>query len=193
MNKTAKSYRGLEDNLSYANQKFKKELKSRKTHGNRLKKRKKRINNFAQIKKPDYITFDFPPEDFQLLDNNSEVVHYFELTRKHMKKNTFTRMDLSKIKYIDLPALCLLSAFMLDKPHGARFLEVIVPSNGVVGELFKDAQFENMIVKNQRSYLTNGTFLSRSDKNVNHEFIKTILDRSASFFGTGSNIKLRNL
>jgi hypothetical protein len=184
----------------YAEKKGIKELKKRRSHKARLKRRNRNgfktpyFNN--QLKEEQFYDTVYAPKNFSILTNADNVIAYFNEIKMRTDENVGvgTRMDMSKINQTDLPTLCLLTSYMLDKKTNAKNLVVITPSPKTqAGKIFSDGQFRQMIIKKERANFTNGTFLSRSDFDVNREHIQDVLDKSVDYFGVLNKHRLNNL
>ena len=103
-------------------------------------------------------------------------------------------MILREVTSIDLPTLCLLGAFMLDRNTKSEYLEVTSPfSNSAAYRFFKEAQFENMIIKKRRPDFNSGAFLSRSKDGVDDRVIGDILTKTVNYFGENNRQRLRDI
>ena len=67
------------------------------------------------------------PTNFSILDNRDNVIKYFNIIKRMLNQKEYTQMNLRKITSIDLPTLCLLGAFMLDRNTRSEYLEVTSP------------------------------------------------------------------
>ena len=174
-----------------ARRKYKRELRAKHSHNNRLLKyhrlREKDTKNIS------YTSMD-APTDFSILDNRYSVIKYFNTIKRMLNQKEYTQINLRKIASIDLPTLCLLGAFMLDRNTKSKYLEVTSPlSNSAAYRFFKEAQFENMILNERRPNFNSGAFLSRSEDGVNEKAIGDILTKTVDYFGESSKQRLRDL
>lgn len=111
-----------------------------------------------------------------------------------LNQKEYTRMSLREVTSIDLPTLCLLGAFMLDRNTKSEYLEVTSPfSNSAAYRFFKEAQSENMIIKKRRPDFNSGAFLSRSEDEVDNKAIGDILTKTVNYFGEKNRQKLRDI
>lgn len=111
-----------------------------------------------------------------------------------LNQGEYTQMDLRKITSIDLPTLCLLSAFMLDRNTKSEYLKVTSPLlKSAAYSFFKEAQFENIIIKKQRPEFNSGAFLYRSENEVDKKAIGDILTKTVSYFGEQNRQRLRDI
>ena len=111
-----------------------------------------------------------------------------------LNQKEYTRMILREVTSIDLPTLCLLGAFMLDRNTKSEYLEVTSPfSNSAAYSFFKEAQFENMIIKKRRPDFNSGAFLSRSKDGVDDRVIGDILTKTVNYFGENNRQRLRDI
>lgn len=120
-----------------ARRKYKRELRAKHSHNNRLLKyhrlREKDTKNIS------YTSMD-APTDFSILDNRYSVIKYFNTIKRMLNQKEYTQINLRKIASIDLPTLCLLGAFMLDRNTKSKYLEVTSPlSNSAAYRFFKEA------------------------------------------------------
>ncbi len=179
----------------YAEKKFRKELRKRRTHNGRVIKRKIRLaqQERARTSEPSR-TLRMAPANFSILENREGVIDYFHSVKSLLDANEYTEMNLSHVTSIDLPTLCLLSAFMLDSRTNAMFLSVISPKHGSRAyKMFEATQFENMIIAKKRADFNSGAFLSQTDMRVNEPPIRAVLDKTITFFGAKNRKKLNDL
>lgn len=174
-----------------ARKRHRRELRARYSHGNRLLRyhrlREKATKNIS------YTSMD-APTNFSILDNRDSVIKYFNTIKRMLNQKEYTQINLRKITSIDLPTLCLLGAFMLDRNTKSEYLEVTSPlSNSAAYRFFEEAQFENMIIKERIPDFNSGAFLSRSEDEVNEEAISDILTKTVDYFGENSKQRLRDL
>lgn len=174
-----------------ARRKHCRELRARHSHDNRLLKyhrlHKKATKNIS------YTSMD-APTNFSILDNRDSVIKYFNTIKRMLNQKEYTQINLRKITSIDLPTLCLLGAFMLDRNTKLEYLEVTSPlSNSAAYRFFEEAQFENMIIKKSRPDFNSGAFLSRREDEVNKEAIGDILTKTVNYFGESNQQRLRDL
>lgn len=174
-----------------ARRKHCRELRARHSHDNRLLKyhrlHKKATKNIS------YTSMD-APTNFSILDNRDSVIQYFNTIKHMLNQKEYTQMNLRKVASIDLPTLCLLGAFMLDRNTRSEYLEVTSPlSNSAAYRFFEEAQFENMIIKKRRPDFNSGVFLSRREDEVNKEAIGDILTKTVDYFGESNQQRLRDL
>ena len=174
-----------------ARRKHCRELRARHSHDNRLLKyhrlHKKATKNIS------YTSMDVPT-NFSILDNRDSVIKYFNTIKRMLNQKEYTQINLRKITSIDLPTLCLLGAFMLDRNTKLEYLEVTSPlSNSAAYRFFEEAQFENMIIKKSRPDFNSGAFLSRREDEVNKEAIGDILTKTVNYFGESNQQRLRDL
>ena len=174
-----------------ARRKHCRELRARHSHDNRLLKyhrlHKKATKNIS------YTSMDVPT-NFSILDNRDSVIKYFNTIKRMLNQKEYTQINLRKITSIDLPTLCLLGAFMLDRNTKSKYLEVTSPlSNSAAYRFFEEAQFENIIIKKRRPDFNSGAFLFRSEDEVNEEAISDILTKTVDYFGENSKQRLRDL
>lgn len=174
-----------------ARKRHRRELRARYSHGNRLLRyhrlREKVTKNIS------YTSMD-APTNFSILDNRDSVIKYFNTIKRMLNQKEYTQINLRKITSIDLPTLCLLGAFMLDRNTKSKYLEVTSPlSNSAAYRFFEEAQFENMIIKERIPDFNSGAFLSRSEDEVNEEAISDILTKTVDYFGENSKQRLRDL
>lgn len=174
-----------------ARRKHCRELRARHSHDNRLLKyhrlHKKATKNIS------YTSMD-APTNFSILDNRDSVIQYFNTIKHMLNQKEYTQMNLRKVASIDLPTLCLLGAFMLDRNTRSEYLEVTSPlSNSAAYRFFEEAQFENMIIKKRRPDFNSGVFLSRREDEVNKEVIGDILTKTVDYFGESNQQRLRDL
>ena len=174
-----------------ARRKHCRELRARHSHDNRLLKyhrlHKKATKNIS------YTSMD-APTNFSILDNRDSVIKYFNTIKRMLNQKEYTQINLRKITSIDLPTLCLLGAFMLDRNTELEYLEVTSPlSNSAAYRFFEEAQFENMIIKKSRPDFNSGAFLSRREDEVNKEAIGDILTKTVNYFGESNQQRLRDL
>ena len=173
-----------------ARRKHCRELRARHSHDNRLLKyhrlHKKATKNIS------YTSMD-APTNFSILDNRDSVIQYFNTIKHMLNQKEYTQMNLRKVASIDLPTLCLLGAFMLDRNTRSEYLEVTSPlSNSAAYRFFEEAQFENMIIKKRRPDFNSGVFLSRREDEVNKEAIGDILTKTVDYFGESNQQRLQN-
>ena len=166
-------------------------LRARYSHDNRLLRhhrlREKVTKNIS------YTSMD-APTNFSILDNRDSVIKYFNTIKRMLNQKEYTQINLRKITSIDLPTLCLLGAFMLDRNTKSKYLEVTSPlSNSAAYRFFEEAQFENMIIKERIPDFNSGAFLFRSEDKVNEEAISDILTKTVDYFGENSKQRLRDL
>ncbi len=134
------------------------------------------------------------PANFSILDNRDSVIKYFNTVKRMLDQEEYTQMNLRKVTSIDLPTLCLLGAFMLDRNTKSKYLEVTSPlSNSAAYRFFEEAQFENMIIKKRRPDFNSGAFLSRSENEVDNKAIGDILTKTVSYFGEKNRQRLRDI
>lgn len=134
------------------------------------------------------------PTNFSILDNRNSIIEYFNTIKRMLNQKEYTRMSLREVTSIDLPTLCLLGAFMLDRNTKSEYLEVTSPfSNSAAYRFFKEAQFENMIIKKRRPDFNSGAFLSRSEDEVDNKAIGDILTKTVNYFGEKNRQKLRDI
>lgn len=174
-----------------ARRKHCRELRARHSHDNRLLKyhrlHKKATKNIS------YTSMD-APTNFSILDNRDSVIQYFNTIKHMLNQKEYTQMNLRKVASIDLPTLCLLGAFMLDRNTRSEYLEVTSPlSNSAAYRFFEEAQFENMIIKKRKPDFNSGVFLSRREDEVNKEAIGDILTKTVDYFGESNQQRLRDL
>lgn len=174
-----------------ARRKHCRELRARHSHDNRLLKyhrlHKKATKNIS------YTSMD-APTNFSILDNRDSVIQYFNTIKHMLNQKEYTQINLRKVASIDLPTLCLLGAFMLDRNTRSEYLEVTSPlSNSAAYRFFEEAQFENMIIKKRRPDFNSGVFLSRREDEVNKEAIGDILTKTVDYFGESNQQRLRDL
>lgn len=174
-----------------ARRKHCRELRARHSHDNRLLKyhrlHKKATKNIS------YTSMD-APTNFSILDNRDSVIQYFNTIKHMLNQKEYAQMNLRKVASIDLPTLCLLGAFMLDRNTRSEYLEVTSPlSNSAAYRFFEEAQFENMIIKKRRPDFNSGVFLSRREDEVNKEAIGDILTKTVDYFGKSNQQRLRDL
>ena len=123
------------------------------------------------------------PTNFSILDNRNSIIEYFNTIKRMLNQKEYTRMSLREVTSIDLPTLCLLGAFMLDRNTKSEYLEVTSPfSNSAAYRFFKEAQFENMIIKKRRPDFNSGAFLSRSEDEVDNKAIGDIVTKTVNYF-----------
>lgn len=83
---------------------------------------------------------------------------------------------------------------MLDRNTKSEYLEVTSPfSNSAAYRFFKEAQFENMIIKKRRPDFNSGAFLSRSKDGVDDRVIGDILTKTVNYFGENNRQRLRDI
>ena len=174
-----------------ARRRHRRELRARHSHDNRLLRyhrlREKSTKNIS------YTLMD-APTNFSILDNRDNVIKYFNIIKRMLNQKEYTQMNLRKITSIDLPTLCLLGAFMLDRNTRSEYLEVTSPlSNSVAYRFFEEAQFENMILNERRPNFNNGAFLSRSKDEVDDKAIGDILTKTVNYFGEKNRQRLRDI
>lgn len=174
-----------------ARKRHRRELRARYSHDNRLLRyhrlREKATKNIS------YTSMD-APTNFSILDNRDSVIKYFNTIKRMLNQKEYTQINLRKITSIDLPTLCLLGAFMLDRNTKLEYLEVTSPlSNSAAYRFFEEAQFENMIIKKSRPDFNSGAFLSRREDEVNKEAIGDILTKTVNYFGESNQQRLRDL
>lgn len=174
-----------------ARRKHCRELRARHSHDNRLLKyhrlHKKATKNIS------YTSMD-APTNFSILDNRDSVIKYFNTIKRMLNQKEYTQINLRNITSIDLPTLCLLGAFMLDRNTKSKYLKVTSPlSNSAAYRFFEEAQFENIIIKKMRPDFNSGAFLFRSEDEVNEEAISDILTKTVDYFGENSKQRLRDL
>jgi len=174
-----------------ARRKHCRELRARHSHDNRLLKyhrlHKKATKNIS------YTSMD-APTNFSILDNRNSIIEYFNTIKRMLNQKEYTRMILREVTSIDLPTLCLLGAFMLDRNTKSEYLEVTSPfSNAAAYSFFKEAQFENMIIKKRRPDFNSGAFLSRSKDGVDDRVIGDILTKTVNYFGENNRQRLRDI
>lgn len=174
-----------------ARRKHCRELRARHSHDNRLLKyhrlHKKATKNIS------YTSMD-APTNFSILDNRNSIIEYFNTIKRMLNQKEYTRMILREVTSIDLPTLCLLGAFMLDRNTKSEYLEVTSPfSNSAAYSFFKEAQFENMIIKKRRPDFNSGAFLSRSKDGVDDRVIGDILTKTVNYFGENNRQRLRDI
>ena len=134
------------------------------------------------------------PTNFSILDNRNSIIEYFNTIKRMLNQKEYTRMILREVTSIDLPTLCLLGAFMLDRNTKSEYLEVTSPfSNSAAYRFFKEAQFENMIIKKRRPDFNSGAFLSRSKDGVDDRVIGDILTKTVNYFGENNRQRLRDI
>ena len=134
------------------------------------------------------------PTNFSILDNRNSIIEYFNTIKRMLNQKKYTRMILREVTSIDLPTLCLLGAFMLDRNTKSEYLEVTSPfSNSAAYRFFKEAQFENMIIKKRRPDFNSGAFLSRSKDGVDDRVIGDILTKTVNYFGENNRQRLRDI
>jgi len=174
-----------------AHKKHCRELRARRSHDDRLSKyhhlREKGAKNIS------YTSME-APTNFSILDNRNSIIEYFNTIKRMLDQKEYTQMNLRKVTSIDLPTLCLLGAFMLDRNTKSKYLEVTSPlSNSVAYRFFEEAQFENMIIKKKRPDFNSGAFLSRREDEVNKEVIGDILTKTVNYFGESNRQRLRDI
>ena len=174
-----------------ARRKHKRELRAKHSHDNRLLKyhrlREKVTKNIS------YTSMD-APTNFSILDNRDSVIKYFNTIKRMLNQKEYTQINLRNITSIDLPTLCLLGAFMLDRNTKSKYLKLTSPlSNSAAYRFFEEAQFENMIIKKRRPDFNSGAFLSRREDEVNKEAIGDILTKTVNYFGESNQHRLRDL
>ena len=174
-----------------ARRKHCRELRARHSHDNRLLKyhrlHKKATKNIS------YTSMD-APTNFSILDNRNSIIEYFNTIKRMLNQKEYTRMILREVTSIDLPTLCLLGAFMLDRNTKSEYLEVTSPfSNSAAYSFFKEAQFENTIIKKRRPDFNSGAFLSRSKDGVDDRVIGDILTKTVNYFGENNRQRLRDI
>lgn len=134
------------------------------------------------------------PTNFSILNNRNSIIEYFNTIKRMLNQKEYTRMSLREVTSIDLPTLCLLGAFMLDRNTKSEYLEVTSPfSNSAAYRFFKEAQSENMIIKKRRPDFNSGAFLSRSEDEVDNKAIGDILTKTVNYFGEKNRQKLRDI
>ena len=134
------------------------------------------------------------PTNFSILDNRNSIIEYFNTIKRMLNQKEYTQMILREVTSIDLPTLCLLGAFMLDRNTKSEYLEVTSPfSNSAAYSFFKEAQFENMIIKKRRPDFNSGAFLSRSKDGVDDRVIGDILTKTVNYFGENNRQRLRDI
>jgi hypothetical protein len=134
------------------------------------------------------------PREFSILSSRADVIKYFNRIKCMIDHKEYTQMNLSKIEKIDLPTLCFLGAFMLDRNTNSHYLKVRGPRKHTVAyNFFKKAQFEEMILDKKRANFSNGTFLFKRERDVNNKAIGEILDKTIDYFGENNKSKLRDL
>jgi len=134
------------------------------------------------------------PTNFSILDNRDSVIKYFNTIKRMLNQKEYTQINLRKITSIDLPTLCLLGAFMLDRNTKSKYLKVTSPlSNSAAYRFFEEAQFENMIINKRRPTFNSGAFLSRSEDEVDNKAIGDILTKTVSYFGEKNRQRLRDI
>jgi hypothetical protein len=125
------------------------------------------------------------PSEFAILTNRDAVVFYFEAISEHLTNRERVILDLSNITSTDLPAICLLIAFMMDSRSSAKnlqYLTVQPPSkDSPAAELFEKAKFRETVTRN--GVADHGFFLSRADKTLNKRYTLDILNYTNRFFG----------
>ena len=122
------------------------------------------------------------------------MIQYFQGVESLLNAEEQTEMNLSSVTNIDLPTLCLLSAIMLGIKTNAKFLSVVGPRHGSKAyNMFKAAEFKNMIIARKSADFNSGAFLSQTDKRVNETSINAILDKTISLFGDKNRKKLYDL
>ena len=174
-----------------ARKRYRRELRARYSHDNRLLRRHRLREKVT--KNISYTSMD-APTNFSILDNRDSVIKYFNTIKRMLNQKEYTQINLRKITSIDLPTLCLLGAFMLDRNTKSKYLEVTSPlSNSAAYRFFEEAQFENMIIKERIPDFNSGAFLSRSEDEVNEEAISDILTKTVDYFGENSKQRLRDL
>lgn len=179
-------------NQKIVRRKYRRELKTRRSHNARLLRYRRRLRE-KDTKNISYTSMD-APTDFSILDNRDSVIKYFNTVKYMLDQEEYTQMNLRKVTSIDLPTLCLLGAFMLDRNTKLKYLEVTGPlSNSAAYRFFEEAQFENMIIKKRRPDFNSGAFLSRREDEVNKEAIGDILTKTVNYFGESNQHRLRDL
>lgn len=134
------------------------------------------------------------PTNFSILDNRDSVIKYFNTIKRMLNQKEYTQINLRKITSIDLPTLCLLGAFMLDRNTKSKYLKVTSPlSNSAAYRFFEEAQFENMIINKRRPTFNSGAFLSRSEDEVDNKAIGDILTKTVNYFGEKNRQRLRDI
>lgn len=174
-----------------ARRKHKRELRAKHSHDNRLLKYHRLREKVT--KSISYTSMD-APTNFSILDNRDSVIKYFNTIKRMLNQKEYTQMNLRKVVSIDLPTLCLLGAFMLDRNTKSKYLEVTSPlSNSAAYRFFEEAQFENMIINERRPNFNSGAFLSRSEDEVDNKAIGDILTKTVNYFGEKNRQKLRDI
>lgn len=175
-----------------ARKKYRQELRARHSHGDRLLRYRRRLHEKG-TKNISYTSMG-APANFSILDNRDSVIKYFNTVKRMLDQEEYTQMNLRKVTSIDLPTLCLLGAFMLDRNTKSKYLEVTSPlSNSAAYRFFEEAQFENMIIKKRRPDFNSGAFLSRSENEVDNKAIGDILTKTVSYFGEKNRQRLRDI
>lgn len=147
------------------------------------------INRIPRTYSP--ITFDGV---FSILKNRNQVIRYTNDIDKLLRQEVDINMDLSKSTNADLPTICMLSAYMLDRRTPGKHLQVTLPpTNSAHHTIWGESQFDRMIVRQRRRDFNSGRFLSRSDNFVNGVVIRDVLDRTVEHFGKEHTSKLREL
>ena len=135
------------------------------------------------------------PDDFRLMENRLEVIPYFNDVIRHVDKRTYTLMDLSSIKRVDLPAISLLISLMMDERAQGdtlrEFLNVRAPKKGTAcASIFEKAQFRETVMQLGNADHTH--FMSRLDTSQNLKYSADILKLAETFFGGRSRIRSLN-
>lgn len=176
-----------------ARKKYRQELRARHSHGDRLLRYRRRLHEKG-TKNISYTSMGAPANFSILVDNRDSVIKYFNTVKRMLDQEEYTQMNLRKVTSIDLPTLCLLGAFMLDRNTKSKYLEVTSPlSNSAAYRFFEEAQFENMIIKKRRPDFNSGAFLSRSENEVDNKAIGDILTKTVSYFGEKNRQRLRDI
>ena len=106
-----------------AHKKHCRELRARRSHDDRLLKYHLREKGAKNIS---YTSME-APTNFSILDNRNSVIEYFNTIKRMLDQKEYTQMNLRKVTSIDLPTLCLLGAFMLDRNTKSKYLEATSP------------------------------------------------------------------
>jgi hypothetical protein len=175
-----------------ARKKHRQELRARHSRGDRLLRYSRQLREKG-TKNISYTSMD-APTNFSILDNRDSVIKYFNTIKRMLNQKEYTQINLRKITSIDLPTLCLLGAFMLDRNTKSKYLKVTSPlSNSAAYRFFEEAQFENMIINKRRPTFNSGAFLSRSEDEVDNKAIGDILTKTVSYFGEKNRQRLRDI
>lgn len=135
------------------------------------------------------------PRIFSISKNHDETVALFNKISDLVSSNKFVMLDLSHVDVIDLETVCLLSAFMMLPSEKIIYLAVTTPkkNHNTVGKMLYATQFKEIITRRKRRNFTHGSFLSRTDTNLNQDAIRGELDKTLKFFGEENFEKLKNL